>query len=40
MGKTNIGMRNLDKRALAGFNKNDIEVEYADSQLTIKSIYK
>ena len=26
--------------ALAGFNKNDIEVEYADSQLTIKSIFE
>lgn len=26
--------------ALAGFNKNDIEIEYADSQLTIKSIFE
>ena len=26
--------------ALAGFNKKDIEVEYADNQLTIKSIFE
>ena len=26
--------------ALAGFNKKDIEIEYADSQLTIKSIFE
>ena len=26
--------------ALAGFNKDDIEIEYADSQLTIKSIFE
>ena len=26
--------------ALAGFNKKDIEIEYADSQLTIKSVFE
>ena len=26
--------------ALAGFNKKDIGVEYADNQLTIKSVFE